>query len=181
MGESNLTEIQLNADDLVEYESAKSCKKSASEVVSPEAAVSAEGGSAGQAGEEFSTVQRDLCDRTSRICEVVPLESACFHSTAKEAVAAAASAASKTVSSTAGGSKKSHPNDSTEMIGVNPTKIQLNADDLAEYESAKSRWRRAPAKSFPRKLQSQQKEAAPEHRDEVNTRIGVTGSERPSS
>mmetsp|Transcript_16800 Transcript_16800/g.37284 ORF Transcript_16800/g.37284 Transcript_16800/m.37284 type:complete len:87 (-) Transcript_16800:222-482(-) len=68
------------------------------------------------------------------------------------------------------------------MIGVNPTKIQLNADDLAEYESAKSRWRRAPAKSFPRKLQSQQKEAAPD-RQERSFQLfkGICAIEHPAS
>lgn len=64
------------------------------------------------------------------------------------------------------------------MIGVSATKCQLNADDLAEYESAKANWKRAPPKSFPKKAGavSEQKNMNNQHQNDVRSRIGLTSS-----
>ena len=60
------------------------------------------------------------------------------------------------------------------MISTNPTKCQLSNEDLTEYETVKSTWKKDPIiQSLPNK-KNIQKEQLQQHRTNINVRIGVT-------
>ena len=58
------------------------------------------------------------------------------------------------------------------MISTNPTKCQLSNDDLTEYETTKSTWKKDPQSVTNKKHNDKQTQQ--QHRTNVNTRIGVT-------
>ena len=66
------------------------------------------------------------------------------------------------------------------MIGVGSTKCELNTDDLTEYETCKSKWTRAPQKSFPKKTAAtgEAEKLANQRAKEVRDRIGLTSSNK---
>lgn len=67
------------------------------------------------------------------------------------------------------------------MIGVGSTKCELNADDLNEYELCKSKWTRAPQKSFPKKTAggaAPQQQVDSQRTKEIRDRIGLSDSNK---
>lgn len=59
------------------------------------------------------------------------------------------------------------------MIGVNPTKVQLTNEDLSEYEAKKQTWKRVQPSTKGLENNSQKQQSDTYRRKEVQSRIGI--------